>query len=75
MKQPRFPVGTTFKPVGRKHAKVCTVTDIHTTTNLAGEFVKLRYVATHDFLGQTLSDTDVIETTIARGLIATPATV
>ena len=73
MKTPRFPIGTTYKPIG-KNSKVCTVTDIHITTNLAGDFIKMRYVSTHEFCGQTLSDTDVVETTIARGLIAIPAT-
>lgn len=65
---PRFLPGTTFKTGGR-HPNLCTVTDILTTYNMAGEAVKQRYVATHVFLGQTVSDNDVCETTIARGVI------
>ena len=66
MKTQRFPVGTTFTPRG-KHATLCTVTDYHTTTNLRGEVVRVRYVAEHAFLGQQVRDADVAETTIARG--------
>lgn len=63
--KPRFLPGTIFKTGNRQ----CTVTDILTTYNLAGEPVKQRYVATHQFLGQTVTDHDVCETTIARGLV------
>lgn len=66
----RFPVGTTFQPVGKRYA--ATVIDYHVTRNLAGEIVRTRYVATHEFMGQTVADCDVAETTIARGLIAIP---
>jgi len=43
-----------------------------TTRNLAGEVVQVRYVATHQFLGQTVTNRDVCASTIARGLISTP---
>lgn len=65
----KFPVGTKFKRIGLKHAKVETVVDILTTTNLAGEVVSIRYVAEHEFMGQTVRDSDVLGTTIARGLV------
>lgn len=65
---PRFPVGTQFTTRG-KHVRLCTVIDVWTTTNLAGEVVSVRYVATHEFCGQIVTDNDVCETTIARGLI------
>lgn len=68
---PRFAVGTVFTPL-RKQAELCTVTDILTTRNLAGDIVKIRYVATHLFYGQVVTDSDVIETTIARGTITQP---
>lgn len=68
----KFPIGTKYKPIG-KHTKECTVIDFHVTRNLAGDVVRTRYVASHQFLGQTLSDSDVVETTIARGLISVPA--
>jgi hypothetical protein len=67
----RFPVGTRFHSAG-KHPVVCTVTDIHFTANLAGETVSVRYVATHTFLGQTVTEFNVCDTSIARRLIPTP---
>lgn len=65
----RFPLGTQFKPVGRKHAKVCTVIDYWVTRNTVGDVVKERYVALHDSPLGPVTDYDVVETTIARGLI------
>lgn len=62
-----YPIGTKFTPIG-KHATECTVTDMLTTRNLAGEIVAIRYVATHIFMGQTVTDRNVIPTTIARGI-------
>lgn len=59
-------IGTQFKTRG-KYPRKCTVVDIHTTTNHAGEVVKVRYVATHSFMGQIITDSDVTETTIAMG--------
>lgn len=67
-RQPRFAVGTTFRSHG-KHPRECTVVDVWRTYNSMGELVKLRYVATHQFMGQTLTDYDVCDTTIARNLI------
>lgn len=34
-----------------KHPHVCTVVDIHTTTNLAGEIIKIEFKAVHNFAG------------------------
>lgn len=53
---------------GYKNKKLCTVTDILKTYNSKGDFVKLRYVATHEFCGQAVTDYDVNQTTIARGI-------
>jgi hypothetical protein len=66
--EPRFPIGTQFKTRG-KAPRLCTVTDIWRTYNAAGELMRVRYVATHEFLGQTITDCDVCDTTIAMGLI------
>lgn len=63
----RFPIGTQFYTRG-KAPQLCTVTDVLRTYNSAGVLVALRYVATHQFCGQTLTDRDVVDTTIARGL-------
>ena len=64
---PRFKIGTNYTPVGKNY--VCTVTDVLTTRNSKGEVVKIHYEATHEFMGQTLTEHDVLETTIARGLL------
>lgn len=61
----QFPVGTKFNSRGR----VCTVIDYHVTRNLAGEVVRSRYVATHEFLGQTVVENDITPVAIARGFI------
>jgi hypothetical protein len=62
----RFPIGTQFYTRG-KHRKHCTVTDILRTYNSRDELVKVRYVASHDIIGQHVFDYDVCETTIAMG--------
>lgn len=62
----RFAIGTKFKPVGR-NSQLCTVIDILRTYNSAGELVKVRYVAEHEFCGQMVRDSDVCDATIARG--------
>jgi hypothetical protein len=72
MKSQPHAIGTTYKTRG-KHPKTCTVTDILRTYNNAGECVQVRYIATHDFLGQVVTDRDVIHTTIAMGLISRPS--
>lgn len=65
----RFPIGTVFRTQG-KHPRLCKVTDILRTFNSAGELVSLRYVAIHEFCGQTVTDRDVLDATIARGLVS-----
>jgi len=66
---PKYPVGFKFTPVGRKHSKEITVVDYLVTRNLAGEIVKTRYVTQHEFMGQMIFDTDVVQTTIDRAVI------
>ena len=63
-----YPIGTKFRPVGRKHGKVCTVTDILKTYNSKNQLVKVRYVATYEFAGQTVTNYDVVHATIFRGI-------
>ena len=60
-----YQIGTIYMDSG-KAANLCTITDIHTTVNLAGDVVKTRYVATHQFLCQTVTESDIVETTVAR---------
>ncbi len=65
-------IGTKFiKQRGKNTNKerVETVTDILKTYNSAGEHIKTRYVATHQFCGQTVTDSDVLGVTIQKGLI------
>lgn len=65
--EPKFSIGTKFKTRG-KTPRLCTVIDVLRTFNSANELVSIRYVATHEFLGQIVSSKDVCETTIAMGL-------
>lgn len=67
----RYRIGTTYKTRG-KVPRLCTVTDILKTYNSAGELVQTRYVATHAFAGQAVVERDVVETTIAMGLVSEP---
>ena len=64
----RFPIGTQYRPAG-KHAKVTTVTDQLTLTNSKGEILRVSYLTKHEFLGQMITNHDVCDTTIARGLL------
>lgn len=65
-REPKFQIGTRFSTRG-KHPRICTVIDIWKTYNAVGAMVRFRYVATHEFMGQTLTDYDVVETTVALG--------
>jgi hypothetical protein len=62
----RFEIGQKFWTQG-KSKRLCTVVDVLKTYNSKGELVKIRYVATHEFMGQTVTDHDVSDTAIARG--------
>ena len=62
-----YPLGTIYMASG-KAANLCTITDTHTTHNVAGELVKTRYVASHVFLGQTVTESDIVDVTVARGI-------
>ena len=64
----KYPIGTQYMPM-RKNSYVCTIIDIHKTYNNKGDLVKTTYVATHEFCGQTITESDVNETTIARGIM------
>ncbi len=67
----RFPVGTKYARIGKLQdaGNPWTVMDFHVTRNLAGEIVTVRYVAEKPFVGRKITDWDVLETTIARGLV------
>ena len=61
-----YPIGTRFTPIGKNRAEH-TVVDIHRTFNSHGELVKLFYVSTHLFCGQTVTNYEIPAATIARG--------
>lgn len=64
----KFSIGQRFMDRG-KCPRLCVVTDILTTTNSAGDVVRIRYVADHVLMGQTVTDHDVTETRIAMGAV------
>jgi hypothetical protein len=65
--KPRFAIGQQFYTRG-KVRRLCTIVDIHSTYNASGELVRIRYVATHEFMGQLVHDYDVPDSTVAMGL-------
>jgi hypothetical protein len=60
-------IGTKFMS-GGKASRLCTVVDILKTYNSKNELVKTSYQATHEFLGQIVTDHDVCAVTIQRGV-------
>jgi len=58
-------LGHKFIRRGKRYIE--TVTDIlETRSIITGELVNIRYVATHEFCGQTVTDRDICKTTIQR---------
>jgi hypothetical protein len=62
-----YKIGTKYTPKGKNY--VCTVTDILKTYNSKIQLVRIRYVSSHEFMGQTVTEYDVCGVTIARGLL------
>jgi hypothetical protein len=62
----RFSIGTQYLTRG-KHPKLCTVTDTLVTINSKGQIVRTSYISTHEFMGQTVTEHDVCDATIAIG--------
>lgn len=65
--EPHIPVGTKFIRRGTTRKDIETVIDVHTTFNLKGEIVHVRYVSSHVFMGQELVCRGIPATTILRG--------
>ena len=66
----KYDIGTQFtRTTGRKNKHLETIIDVYRTYNNDSELVKIRYVASHEFTGQTITDYDVLETAIARSTI------
>ena len=66
--EPKFKIGQQFTTRG-KHPRKCIISDILRTYNYTNELVQVRYVAKHVFAGQIVTDANVLETTVAMGLI------
>lgn len=69
MENKDYPIGTRYQTQG-KYPRLCTVVDVWKTYNAVGELVHTRYVSTHEFVGQLVTERDVVATTIARGLLS-----
>ena len=65
--EPRFDIGTVFT-TRHEHPRVCTVTNILRTYDITGTLVRVRYIAAHEFMGQLVINSDVVDATIALGL-------
>lgn len=63
-----YPIGTKFMS-GGKYPYECTVVDILKTYNSKNELVRIGYEATHEFLGQIITDHNLPAASIGRGLI------
>lgn len=64
-----YEIGTKFIRSGLKRKDVETIIDIYATYSTASkELIKIEYLATHDFLGQSIKSI-VCESTIARSTI------
>jgi hypothetical protein len=66
VQEARFKVGDTYMTRG-KHPRTCTVQDVLYTYNSKGELVHIRYVTSHELMGQTVVEHDVREITIMMG--------
>ncbi len=58
-------IGTKYT---NRKGQECEVIDILKTFNAKNELVSVRYVTTHQFMGQAVKDVDVCGTTILRAL-------
>jgi len=61
-----YPIGYKYK-TRHKNPRECTIVDILKTYNSKNELVKIRYVATHLFMNQIITDYDVVAASIAMG--------
>ena len=64
----RFPIGTQYLRRRGRQLDLCTVFEQLTTTNSRGEVVREFYWSTHTFCGSAVTDYDVVDMTIARGV-------
>ena len=58
-------IGTTYLD---RNKRLCTVVDVWQTYNVAGDLVQTRYVCSHEFCGQTVTERDVLAITIQKAI-------
>ena len=66
MKMNKFKIGTKFIRAAGKKKAIETIEDIYITKNSKGKVVNIKYVCSHDFMGQKVYDYDVPSATIVR---------
>lgn len=66
----KFEIGQTYTHKRKNSEQLRTIVDRLETYNAKGELIKLRYVTEHSFMGQILTDDDVLEVSICRALMA-----
>ena len=62
-------IGMQYIPRSDKQKRIHTVIDCYKTYNSNNELVKTTYVSEHEFCGQMVKAYDVVQPTIAMGLI------
>ena len=58
-------IGTEYT---NRKGQTCIVSDVWSTFNSRGELVQTRYVVTHQFMGQQVTERDVLAITIQKAL-------
>lgn len=64
-----FPIGTVFIAGRGQRKSRCTIVERYSKYNSAGVLISVTYDASHVFLGQVVTDRDIIHTTIKMGFI------
>ena len=64
----RWPIGTQYLGRNGKVKRLCTVVDQLTLTNSKGEVLRRSYITAHEFCGQQVTEHDVPDATIAKGV-------
>ena len=65
----KIEIGMQYIPRSDKKKRIHTVIDCYKTYNSKNELVNTKYVATYDFIGQTMTVYDVVQPTIAIGAL------
>ena len=64
-----YPIGTKFMSLGKTPYE-CTVIDVLKTYNSKNELVRIGYESAHEFLGQIVTEHNLLAASIARGIFA-----